>query len=95
MDSNGDNPDARMRIQATTFTKTPWCTRYGASDAYNMHEDRTPFAQAYCEEFELRFNRRNSVKRPTLFARIIEGGLLGAASTFRESRAGGHIAAAS
>lgn len=44
------------------------------------------YAPAYCEEFEFRFNRRSSKKRPVLFARIIESGQLGRPSIFRKSR---------
>lgn len=51
------------------------------------------FAPAYCEEFEFRFNRRASERRPRLFAAVVETGVKWQPSIFRKSRAKGLRAA--
>lgn len=51
------------------------------------------YAAGYCTEFEFRFNRRTSLRRPQLFARVIEAAQFGEPSIFRRSRAGGQISA--
>jgi transposase-like protein len=47
---------------------------------------RPKFAASYCHEFEFRFNRRDTAKRPLLFAAIVACGLKGAPSIFRKPR---------
>lgn len=47
------------------------------------------YAAAYCAEFEFRFNRRNSSRRPRLVARVIEAAQMAAPSIFRKSRGSG------